>query len=303
MTAHAHHTPTRHHDQAVDWAKLAAASELEGEVLIDILDESLALVADQSRANGIDARRIIDIGPGPGVGTVALAERFARADVIAVDGSDAMLNRVDQRVARLGLAERVHTVHADLPGGLHGLGPADVVWASMVLHHLGDERAALAAIHSVLAPRGLLAIAEFGDPMRFLPDSTGSESHGFQTRLAAAGAAWVAHMREELPDAAVSADYPTMLRDAGFEVVTNTLVAARLDAPLSTNARTVVINHLLRMRGQHGSTLEPEDATALDELLDNDNPNGIAQRPYVFLDASRHLFIARAISPGGETDA
>jgi ubiquinone/menaquinone biosynthesis C-methylase UbiE len=99
MTAHAHHAPTHHHDQDVDWAQLAATSEVEGEVLIDLLDESLALVADRSRADGIDARRIIDIGPGPGVGTVALAERFARAEVVAVDGSDAMLNRVDERAA------------------------------------------------------------------------------------------------------------------------------------------------------------------------------------------------------------
>ena len=56
---------------------------------------------------------------------------------------------------------------------------------------------------------------------------TASEPAGLQTRIVDSGAAWVAHMREELPDAAVSADYPTMLRDAGFEVVTDTLVTAQ----------------------------------------------------------------------------
>ena len=95
MTAHPHHSPPHHHDTEhdFDWAKLAGTSELEAEVLIDILDESLGLVvATGAAADGIDVRRVIDIGPGPGVGTGALAERFARADVIAVDGSDAMLS-------------------------------------------------------------------------------------------------------------------------------------------------------------------------------------------------------------------
>ena len=64
-----------------------------------------------------------------------------------------------------------------------------------------------------------------------------------------------------------------------------------------------MINRLLRMRSQHGTMLEPADAAALEALLDDDNPNGIRQRPDVFLAASRHLYIARATNPGGETDA
>jgi ubiquinone/menaquinone biosynthesis C-methylase UbiE len=303
MTGAEHHTHAHHHHDDVDWAEHAAASELEAEVLIAILEASVALVADQAGTDGIDVRRVIDIGPGPGVGTSVLAERFADAEVIAVDGSDAMLTRVDDRAARLGFAHRLSTVHADLPAGLVGLERADVLWASMVLHHVGDERAMLALIHSALALGGVLAIVEFGDPMRFLPEATGTEPPGFQGRLAAAGAAWVAQMREALPDAAVSADYPTMLRDAGFELVTDTLVATHLDPPLSTDARTVVANHLRRRRDGDGSTLEPADAAALDALLDADDPNGIMHRPDVFLDGSRHLYIARAINPGGRTDA
>ncbi len=148
--ARADTTPADHHDSEhdVDWAALAESAELEAEVLGPLLDQSVTLVADRARAAGIDVRRIIDIGPGPGVGTGVLAERFADAAVIAVDGSDAMLAKVDERAARIGFAERVRTVHGDLPGGLDRLGPADVVWASMVLHHIGDERAALAEIRS-----------------------------------------------------------------------------------------------------------------------------------------------------------
>ena len=147
----------RSHDHDVDWAQQATAAELEAEVLIDMVEESVTRVADQTRADGIDVRRVIDIGSGPGVGTGVLAQRSPDAEVVAVDGSDAMLAKVDARAAALGLADRVRTVHADLPAGFDELGPADVVWASMVLHHIGDERAALASIQRLLAPGGLLA--------------------------------------------------------------------------------------------------------------------------------------------------
>ena len=39
-----------------------------------------------------------------------------------------------------------------------GLEPADVIWASMSLHHIGDEAAALRLLGELLAPQGLLAI-------------------------------------------------------------------------------------------------------------------------------------------------
>ena len=302
MAASQHHPHSHDHGtHDVDWAEHAASAEAEAEVLHDLLDQSLALLSDRTQADGIDVRRIIDIGPGPGVGTCALADAFTGAEVVAVDGSDAMLARVDERATRLGLAERVKTVHAELPAGFNGLGRAEIVWASMVMHHLGNERAALAAIHSTLTPGGLVAIVEFGDPTSFLPDDA-IEPHGLQDRLAAAGAEWVAHMREELPDTVVSDDYPTMLHEAGFELLTDTVVATHLDAPLSAAARKVVLKNLHRTR-DIADALDPADAAAVDILLDADNPNGVMHRADVFLDGSRHLFIARSInSEGGSHD-
>ena len=295
MTGAPPHDHSHQHDtHDVDWAELAAASELEAEVLVAILDQTTARVADLLATDGIAVRRIIDIGPGPGVGTGALALAFPDAEVIAVDGSDAMLARVDARAARLGIADRVRTVHADLPGGLTDLDQAEIVWAGLVMHHIGDERAALAVIHRVLVPGGLVVISEFGDPMRALPDDSEGVPPGFRERLAAAAAEWIAHMREELPDATVSADYPTMLREAGFELLTDTLVTAHLDPPLVADARAVAVRDLERSRKHGGDAIDPADLAALDALLDPDNPDGIMRRPDLFLEGSRHVFIARA---------
>ena len=105
-------------------------------------------------------------------------------------------------------------------------------------------------------------------------------------------------MREALPDSTVSADYPTMLRAAGFELLTDTLVTTHLDAPLHTDARKVVLKTLHRTRDIAGA-LEPADAAAVDALLDPDDPTGVMHRPDVFLDGSRHLYIARSINPEG----
>lgn len=63
--------------------------------------------------------------------------------------------------------------HAELPGGLDGLAPVDVIWASMSLHHVGDERCvvrahawradrlgAVASVPSMLAAAGIEVVFE-----------------------------------------------------------------------------------------------------------------------------------------------
>src|SRR5947209_11447017 len=103
--AHSAHHP---HAHDFDWAAMVTLTEREAEVLGGFLDEATA-VAALAAGDGLDVRRIIDIGSGPGVGTCALAERFRAATVVAADGSAEMLESVTARAARAGLAERVKT--------------------------------------------------------------------------------------------------------------------------------------------------------------------------------------------------
>jgi SAM-dependent methyltransferase len=188
----------------------------------------------------------------------------------------------------------VATHRADLPDGLDGLDRAELIWAAMVLHHIGDEVAALRELRGVLNPGGLLVVIEHGDPLRFLPDEVGVGRPGLIERLNAADATWLAAMRAGLPHAIPSRDYPTMLDAAGFELVADRVAHVQLTAPLAPEARRVVLGHLQRMRQLCGERLDEQDRDALDILIDEDQPLGIMRRADAFLDASRHIYVARA---------
>jgi SAM-dependent methyltransferase len=285
MDQHTH----SHHAHDFDWDAMVGHAELDAEVLRPFLDEAIDELAGFADRDGLEVRRILDVGSGPGVATCALAERFAGASVVAADGSTEMLANVAARAERLGLAGRVETQLIELPDGLDDLGPADLVWASMVLHHVGDEAATLRALRSHLETGGLLALVEFGDPLRVVPGDA-----ELWSRLDAAGAAWMKGMRAELPGATVSADYPTMLAAAGLVVVVDRTVTVRLDPPLDDRARRVAHGYLERMRQHQEPYADAADLAVLDALIDQDGPDGILQRPDALLHVSRHLFVARA---------
>lgn len=273
---------------------MAAQLELEGEVLLPYVTEVATRVAELCRQDGFEVRRVLDIGSGPGVGTCELARSFPSAVVVAVDGSAALLERVAARAKAAGLSARVTTYRADLPDGLDGLGRADLIWAAMVLHHIGDEVAALRTLHRLLNPGGFLVLAEHGDPLRFLPDDAGPGRPGLTERLGAARAAWLAEMRDNLPHATPSGDYRTMLEAAGFEVVVDHVIHVQLTAPLETKARRMLLGQLQRMRQHDVERLDEQDREALTVLTDESHPLSVMQRADAFIDASRHIYIARA---------
>ena len=166
--AHGHDHGHVHIDEA-DWEAFVAHTELEGELLLTFVTDSAHWIAELRGPDAPPVRRVLDIGSGPGVGTCELARLFPDAHVVAVDGSPAMLNRTTQRAAAHGLDRRITTHLAELPDGLDGLDPADVIWASMSLHHVGDETNTLRVLRDQLERSGLLAVAEVAEPMRVLP--------------------------------------------------------------------------------------------------------------------------------------
>jgi trans-aconitate methyltransferase len=286
----------RHHHVHLDEAESEAWAdhmELEGEAFLSFVTETAAQVQSLRRSEAPPVRQILDIGSGPGVGTCELARRFPDAIVIAVDSSLAMIDRVTRRASAGGLGDRVRTQLAELPDGVRGLGPVDVIWASMSLHHIGDEVAALQALRDALDPSGLLVIAELGDPTRVLLDDAEVGRPGFADRLDRAGTTWFAEMRAGLPGSSPSSDLRSMLGAAGFTTIEGHLATVRLDAPLSTEHRRLAIGHLRRAAHQLAAHLDDDDLEMLAALTDVDDPRSIVHRPDLSMSASRQIVIAR----------
>ena len=288
---HVHHGPV-HLDEA-DWEAMAAHTELEGELLLDFVSDSARWIAELRGPDSPPVRRVLDIGSGPGVGTCELARLFPDAHVVAIDGSPAMLDRTTQRAAAHGLDTRITTHLAELPDGLDGLGPADVIWASMSLHHVGDETEALRALRDLLEPSGLLAVAEVADPMRILPDDLDVGRPGLADRLDQAESEWFAALRAGLSGSVPSSELASMLTSAGMEVVGSRLARQRFEPPLSDTARAVAAGRVGRARGRLDELLDDDDLRALDVLGDPDDPRSVLHRDDVFLAASRQIVIAR----------
>lgn len=301
---HGHHEHGRHehgHHLSFDSPETAEQAELEGESFLPLTAEAVARVAACCAGGGIEVRRVLDLGSGPGVGSTCLAQQFGGAAVVAVDGSAAMLQRAATRAERLGVADRMSTRLVEFPDGLDALGHADVAWISMALHHVGDEIDALHRIRRLLEPDGVLAVIEFAEPMRVLPDDVELGRPGLWTRLDEAWARWFADMRADLPGATSSSDHAGMLVDAGFELLTDEVIALDIDAPLDEAQRRFARTHVERARVQLDGYADPEDLAVLDALIDEGAATAIMRRDDAVVTASRRLSIARVAAGAAGT--
>ncbi|MEU9115295.1 methyltransferase domain-containing protein [Streptomyces sp. NPDC048483] len=299
-TGHGHH-PTHGQDAThPDWALLGPDLERGAEVHTPVHEQVTAWLRELLTAAGgpgPDAvRRVLDIGSGPGVATCLLARAFPAAEVVAVDPTEALLERARDRAARLGLGDRVRTHVAEVPDGLDALDGADLIWSSKALHHIGDQRGAVAALAGHLRPGGLLAIAEGGLAPRFLPRDIGIGRPGLQSRLDAAGEEWFTQMRTALPGAVDAVeDWPAFLADAGLRTPCTRSFLLDLPAPLSTAARDYVAATLTRIVEAYGDQLDADDLTTLARLTDPHDAVGLARRPDAFLLAVQTVHVARGV--------
>lgn len=237
---------------------------------------------------------IVDAGSGPGVVSCLFAETFPGARVMAVDGSEPLLRRAGERAARLGYADRFGTLAGELPGVLDELDyPADLLWAGRSLHHLGDQRAALAAFAQRLGPGGTLAIMEGGLPTRFLPRDPGFGRPGLEARLDALEAGWFARMRADLPGSvAETEDWAALLGAAGLKHSRSRSFLLDLPAPASDRARAYVAANLSRLREAFGEELDADDRATVDRLLDPDDEASVHRRSDVYVLAAHTVHTA-----------
>lgn len=280
-TGHKGHQGHHHGDTDIDWAVMGPLLEAQAELFTPLYEQVMAWLGAQVTGPGL----IVDAGSGPGVVSCLFAEAFPGARVAAVDGSGPLLERAGARADRLGLADRFTTVTGELPDALAELGrPADLLWAGNSLHHLGDQRAALASFAGHLAPGGTLALLEGGLPARFLPRDIGIGRPGLQARMDAIEADWFTRMREDLPGSvAETEDWPALLAAAGLKPVGTRSFLLDLPAPVSEPARAYVAASLTRLREGLADDLTAEDRATLDRLLDPEDEASVHRRKDVFV--------------------
>lgn len=269
-----------HHHEDIDWATMGPMLERNAELAAPQNRE----IAAWLRTWQPEPTLIADVGSGSGSISFLLAELFPKAEVIAVDPAEPLLERARERAAREGLTDRVSTLQAELPEGIGALPLADLLWIGRALHHVGDQESALAALAERLAPGGAIALLEGGLTQRCLPRDIGFGRPGLQTRFDLADDEWFTRMRADLPGAkAVTEDWPTLLTQAGLRHAGTRTFLLDLPSPVSDAARAQIISELSRRREMHEDTLAPDDLATVDRLLDTDDEQSLHHRPDVFL--------------------
>ncbi|MGV9453488.1 class I SAM-dependent methyltransferase [Streptomyces sp. NPDC003635] len=284
---HGHH----HHDHTdIDWAAMAEHLETQAELYTPLTEHALAWLGGKQSEPGL----VVDAGSGPGVVSCMLADAFPGARVVAVDGSEPLLERARARAERLGVADRFSTLTGELPDVMAELDyPADLIWASHSLHHLGDQQAAIAAYAARLAVGGTLALVEGGLPSRFLPRDFGVGRPGLEARMDALQEDWFAAMRASLPGSvAVTEDWRALMAAAGLRPTGTRTFLLDLPAPAPDRARAVAAATFGRFREIFGDSLDAADRAALDRLLDPDDKASVHQRSDLFVLAARTVHTA-----------
>lgn len=260
--AHGHHDHA--HSVHEDEAGLAELLDLDAEVLGSYLDEATEWAAQLAPEA---PRTIADLGAGTGVGTLALARRFTAAEVIAVDVSEQMLERVGAAALAQGLGDRMRLVQADMNEEWPPVGPLDLAWASSSVHELDHPDRLFRDVFSALNPDGLLVVVELENLPRFLPDDVGFGRPGLEIRAheALSKVGWNPHQ-----------DWRPHLVRAGFEIVgerrfTSAVTAGAADASGGpSKVERYARSYLRRIRLVLDDQLARDDLDTLDRLLADD---------------------------------
>lgn len=296
MVVGMHSAPAGAHDHSSppgggSWADMAEALEQGAEVFSPVMAEAIA--SAKGAIGDMPVSRILDFGSGPGVATTALARSFPDAHIVAADGSAELLERVSARVANEGMADRVTIVCAELGAGVGDIEPFDLVWASMVIHHLDEPGKALAQLAQVTRPGGSIAMTEFGAPLTIFPPSDEAMSQRWERFSRASADARGDH----LPNGWIH-DWPDRIHRAGFETPSEHECVLELPAPLTSSQREWLCHSVTRDVQMSADRLEQDDLAAIEALTDPTATGGIMSRQDLFIRTSRMFYIG--CRPTGE---
>ena len=211
--------------------------------------------------------RVLDAGCGTGRVTESLLDRLPDGQVIALDGSAAMIEGARERLARFG--DRVSYVVADLGRPLPLDDEVDAILSTATFHWVPDHDALFANLATILRPGGRL-VAQCG--------GIGNIA-SVQRVLATIEDGWLGPVHFETP-----LDTAARLDRAGFVDIECWLTdePTRFEAgePLETYLRTVVLGaHLERIAPADRDAFVRAVANGLDEpVIDYVRLNIVAKR-------------------------
>lgn len=286
------HTHVGRHTHSFDSDSMIEGLEVEGQFAKSLLHEAAIVASGWLAAGPLGVQRVVDLGCGPGVGTVELADTFPSASIVGVDASAPMLARAAVRAERNGLRDRIELRQLDLEDDLTILGRADLVVAAMSIHHVADEVATLRHVRSLLKPSGVLCVLERADPISArLTEDLGRP--GIWERFEEAWRLWFETQRQHLPGAQDPDRYPELFADAELELLGARSLATVVDVPHDAPSERFAMEQLRRTASELEVHATAADLAALRQHLDHGavcaDPS---HRPA--LKMSRKLLIARA---------
>lgn len=223
--------------------------------------------------------------------SVAFAEVLAARGGGRVVLSDAVGELLDAAAARVrevaaGTSVVVDAVQVDASSERLAdlLPPADLVWASRVVHHLPDQQRAIDGLAQVLAPGGWLALGEGGLATKCLPWDLGIGEPGLGSRLTAARDRWFVGMRAGMAGVrSLPVGWNKALEAAGLTRVSSFSYVIDHPAPASEAVRQSVVDWLawiFRVGEDHLSETDRETVT---RLLDPADEAYVGARDDVFI--------------------
>lgn len=269
-------------DWAAEAGNLAAAAQSDTDFYAIMADE---LLRDTDRL-------VVDFGCGAGGMAIALYDAISRRDQSAkVSGLDAHAEVFAASAEAHPDISFATATFEDSPEQIRRSagGSPDLLWARGAVHHADDEQAALNTLASVLAPGGMMAIAEGGTTVGHLPSYLGVGEPGIHHRLAAA---MHENYRRRMANASpMPYGWPIGLRTAGLTRIRTRNVLFDKPAPLEG----ADLDHMLKSYAKQvewaEEFIEPADLAVWKRLLDPDDEVWLGHREdlYYLAAASVHI--------------